>query len=73
MLLKNRLRQAGKTKYNETEMFDGEREKSVRAMMAKMTIEQLSDFDLFHRTRGRICSETLLEKKQLQNVSEDLP
>ncbi|GJW97210.1 putative glutamine amidotransferase [Tanacetum coccineum] len=73
LLLENRLRQAGTTKNKATEMFDGEREKSVRAMMSKMTIEQLSDLDLFHRMRGRICSEMLLEKKQLQNVYQDLP
>nr|GEW89362.1 putative glutamine amidotransferase GAT1_2.1 [Tanacetum cinerariifolium] len=73
LLLENRLRQAGTTKNNATEMFDGERERSVRAMMAKMTIQQLSDLDLFHRMRGRICSEMLLEKKQLQNVNEYHP
>ncbi|KAM0068122.1 putative peptidase C26, class I glutamine amidotransferase [Helianthus debilis subsp. tardiflorus] len=48
-----------------------EREKLARAVMGKMTIEQLSDLNLFYHLMGQISSD-MLEKKQLQNVSTNM-
>ncbi|KAI3747783.1 hypothetical protein L6452_10435 [Arctium lappa] len=72
-----RLKQMGATvrnasSYMERLKLNEEREKLARAVMGKMTIEQLSDLNLFYHMMGNICSE-MLEQKQIQNVSVDLP
>ncbi|KAI3704574.1 hypothetical protein L1987_74799 [Smallanthus sonchifolius] len=73
----NRLKQMGATvrnasSYMQRLKMNEEREKLARVVMEKMTIEQLSDLNLFYHMMGQICSD-MLEKKQLQNVSADLP
>ncbi|KAI3808465.1 hypothetical protein L1987_24416 [Smallanthus sonchifolius] len=73
----NRLKQMGATvrnasSYMERLKMNEEREKLAKVVMEKMTIEQLSDLNLFYHMMGKICSD-MLEKKQLQNVSADLP
>ncbi|KAI7758143.1 hypothetical protein M8C21_010590 [Ambrosia artemisiifolia] len=74
----NRLKQMGATvrnasSYMERLKMNEEREKLARVVMGKMTIEQLSDLNLFYHMMGQICSD-MLEKKQLQNVGyADLP
>ncbi|KAK1440617.1 hypothetical protein QVD17_06446 [Tagetes erecta] len=73
----NRLKQMGATvrnasSYMERLKMNEEREKLARVVMGKMTIEQLSDLNLFYHMMGQICSD-MLEKKLLQNVSADLP
>lgn len=59
--IENRLRQ----------MASSIKEKSARNVMGKMTIEQLTELNMFYQMRGQICSE-ILAKKQLQNVTADL-
>lgn len=72
----NRLKEMGATVRNASSYMEGlklneEREKLARVVMGKMTIEQLSDLNLFYHMMGKISSD-MLEKKQLQNVSVDL-
>ncbi|KAK9071401.1 hypothetical protein SSX86_009970 [Deinandra increscens subsp. villosa] len=73
----NRLKQMGATvrnasSYMERLKMNEGREKLARVVMGKMTVEQLSDLHMFYHMMGQICSD-MLEKKQLQNVSADLP
>ncbi|XP_071707122.1 putative glutamine amidotransferase GAT1_2.1 [Rutidosis leptorrhynchoides] len=74
----NRLKQMGATvrnasSYMERLKLNEKREKLARVVMGKMSIEQLSDLNLFYHMMGQICSE-MLEKKIDQNVSvADLP
>ncbi|KAM0068119.1 putative peptidase C26, gamma-glutamyl-gamma-aminobutyrate hydrolase PuuD [Helianthus debilis subsp. tardiflorus] len=68
----NRLKQMGATvrnasSYMERLKMNEEREKLARAVMGKMTIEQLSDLNLFYHLMGQISSD-MLEKKQLQRA-----
>lgn len=77
MQQENRLKQMGATvrnasSYMERLKMNEEREKLARVVMGKMTVEQLSDLNLFYHMMGQICSD-MLEKKLLQNVSADLP
>ncbi|KAI7728752.1 hypothetical protein M8C21_028681 [Ambrosia artemisiifolia] len=72
----NRLMQMGATvrnasSYMEKLKLNAKREKLARVVMGKMTIEQLSDLNMFYHMMGQICSD-ILEKKQLQNVGVDL-
>ncbi|KAI3798915.1 hypothetical protein L1987_34200 [Smallanthus sonchifolius] len=72
----NRLMQMGATvrnasSYMERLKLNKKREKLARVVMGKMTVEQLSDLNMFYHMMGQICSD-ILEKKQLQNVSVDL-
>ncbi|KAK9061969.1 hypothetical protein SSX86_019153 [Deinandra increscens subsp. villosa] len=72
----NRLMQMGATvrnasSYMERLRLNAKREKLARAVMGKMTVEQLSELNMFYHMMGQICSD-ILEKKQLQNVSLDL-
>ncbi|KAL4577592.1 hypothetical protein LXL04_013702 [Taraxacum kok-saghyz] len=72
-----RLKQMGATvrnasSYMERLKLNEDREKLARAVMGKMTIEQLSDLNIFYHMMGQICSE-MLEKLQLQSFSHDLP
>ncbi|GJW97211.1 putative glutamine amidotransferase [Tanacetum coccineum] len=72
----NRLKQMGATvrnasSYMERLKLNEQREKLARVVMGKMTIEQLSDLNLFYHMMGQICSD-MLEKK-IQNVNVDHP
>ncbi|KAI3794190.1 hypothetical protein L1987_36819 [Smallanthus sonchifolius] len=72
----NRLMQMGATvrnasSYMERLKLNKKREKLARVVMGKMTVEQLSDLNMFYHMMGQICSD-ILEKKELQNVSVDL-
>ncbi|KAM0022301.1 putative gamma-glutamyl-gamma-aminobutyrate hydrolase [Helianthus debilis subsp. tardiflorus] len=72
----NRLMQMGATvrnasSYMERLKLNAKREKLARVVMGKMTIEQLSELNMFYNMMGQICSD-MLEMKQLQNVSVDL-
>ncbi|KAD5960866.1 hypothetical protein R6Q59_013915 [Mikania micrantha] len=78
MQQENRLKQMGATvrnasSYMERLKMDEKREKLARVGMGKMTIEQLSDLNLFYHMMGQICSDMLEKKKKLQNVNVDLP
>ncbi|KAK6921702.1 hypothetical protein RJ641_012209 [Dillenia turbinata] len=42
-----------------------EREKMARAVMGKMSIEQLSDVVSFHKKMGQICDEVLERRMNL--------
>ncbi|KAK1410387.1 hypothetical protein QVD17_36924 [Tagetes erecta] len=69
----NRLMQMGATvrnasSYMERLKLNARREKLARVVMGKMTVEQLSEMNMFYHMMGQICSD-LLEKKQLQDVS----
>ncbi|XP_073059409.1 putative glutamine amidotransferase GAT1_2.1 [Primulina eburnea] len=74
----NRLKQMGATVrnsrvyINRLKMSD-EREKNTRAMIAKMSIEQLSDMASFYRRMGQACSELLeckVKEMMMQEVSQ---
>nr|GFB90875.1 putative glutamine amidotransferase GAT1_2.1 [Tanacetum cinerariifolium] len=70
------LKQMGATvrnasSYMERLKLNEQREKLARVVMGKMTIEQLSDLNLFYHMMGQICSD-MLEKK-IQNVNVDHP
>lgn len=74
----NRLKQMGATVrnsriyINRLKMSD-EREKNMRAMVGKMSIEQLSDMVSFYRRMGQMCSEVLegkIKERMIQEVSQ---
>ncbi|RCV24568.1 hypothetical protein SETIT_5G095700v2 [Setaria italica] len=46
------------------------REAAARALMAEMTVDQLSDLASFYQTMGRICSEVLDRKLQALQLRE---
>ncbi|MFS8026422.1 hypothetical protein Hanom_Chr16g01486561 [Helianthus anomalus] len=46
--------------YMEILKMNKEREKLARAVMGKMTIEQLSDLNLFYHMMGQISSDMLM-------------
>ncbi|MFS7910359.1 hypothetical protein Hanom_Chr02g00105411 [Helianthus anomalus] len=61
----NKLKQMGATvrnasSYMERLKMNKEREKLVRAVIGKMTIEQLSDLNLFYHMMGQISSDMLM-------------
>ncbi|MFS8025814.1 hypothetical protein Hanom_Chr16g01479541 [Helianthus anomalus] len=61
----NKLKQMGATvrnasSYMERLKMNKEREKLARAVMGKMTIEQLSDLNLFYHMMGQISSDMLI-------------
>lgn len=58
--------------YMERLKLNEEREKLARAVMGKMSIEQLSDLNLFYNMMGEICSDMLEKKLQFQNVNADV-
>lgn len=55
--------------YMERLKLNEDREKLARVVMGKMTIEQLSDLNIFYHMMGQICSE-MLEKHQLQKTND---
>ncbi|XP_062193184.1 putative glutamine amidotransferase GAT1_2.1 [Phragmites australis] len=69
-----RLKQMGATVRNASgylnslEPNDG-REAAARALMAEMTVDQLSDLASFYHTMGKICSEVLDRKLQSLHAS----
>ncbi|XP_076894410.1 putative glutamine amidotransferase GAT1_2.1 [Bidens hawaiensis] len=74
MQQENRLKQMGATvrnasSYMERLKMNEEREKLARVVMGKMTVEQLSDLNLFYHMMGQICSDMLEKKQQLQTVT----
>ncbi|XP_066354688.1 putative glutamine amidotransferase GAT1_2.1 [Miscanthus floridulus] len=50
----------------------GVREAAARALMAEMTVNQLSDLAAFYGTMGKICSEVLDTKLQALHVNVNL-
>ncbi|RLM92928.1 protein NtpR-like [Panicum miliaceum] len=70
-----RLKQMGATVRNASgylnslKLSDG-REAAARALMAEMTVGQLSDLASFYQTMGRICSEVLDRKLQALHLHE---
>ncbi|KAL0446851.1 UNVERIFIED_CONTAM: putative glutamine amidotransferase GAT1 [Sesamum latifolium] len=64
----NRLKQMGATVGNASAYINRlqmnvEREKAARAIIGRMSIEQLSDMVSFYHKMGQMCSEVLLERK----------
>jgi hypothetical protein len=64
-----RLKQMGATARNASGYLNsvkvnGVREAAARALMAEMSVNQLSDLATFYQTMGKICSEVLDTKLQ---------
>lgn len=73
----NRLKQMGATvrnggSYMERLKLNEQKEKMARNVMAKMTVEQLSELLTFYHTMGQICSEVLERKFHELVVTNDL-
>lgn len=69
-----RLKQMGATVRNASGYLNslkvsGVREAAARALMAEMTVNQLSDLAAFYGTMGKICSEVLDAKLQALHVN----
>ncbi|PWA60634.1 Concanavalin A-like lectin/glucanase, subgroup [Artemisia annua] len=78
MQQQKRLKQMGATvrnasSYMERMKQNEEKEKLARAVMGKMTVEQLSDLAFFYHMMGTICSEVLEMKLQEAVSNIDLP
>ncbi|CAD6232573.1 unnamed protein product [Miscanthus lutarioriparius] len=72
-----RLKQMGATVRNASGYLNslkvsGVREAAARALMAEMTVNQLSDLAAFYGTMGKICSEVLDTKLQALHVNVNL-
>lgn len=72
-----RLKQMGATVRNASGYLNslkvnGVREAAARALMAEMTVNQLSDLAAFYGTMGKICSEVLDAKLQALHVNVNL-
>lgn len=73
----NRLKQMGATVRNSRVYINrlktsDEREKNMRAIVGKMSIERLSDMVSFYRRMGQMCSEVLewkIKERMMQEVS----
>jgi hypothetical protein len=70
-----RLKQMGATVRNasgylnsQLKLNDGRREAAARALMAEMTVDQLSGLASFYHTMGKICSEELDRKLRSLHV-----
>lgn len=72
-----RLKQMGATVRNASGYLNslkvkGVREAAARALMAEMTVNQISDLVTFYQTMGKICSEVLDAKLQGLHLSTNL-
>ncbi|NP_001335979.1 Putative glutamine amidotransferase GAT1_2.1-like [Zea mays] len=72
-----RLKQMGATVRNASGYLNslkvkGVREAAARALMAEMTVNQVSDLVTFYQTMGKICSEVLDAKLQGLHLSTNL-
>ena len=72
-----RLKQMGATVRNTSRYLNslkvsGVCEAAARALMAEMTVNQLSDLAAFYGTMGKICSEVLDTKLQALHVNVNL-
>ncbi|KAK4399968.1 putative glutamine amidotransferase GAT1 [Sesamum angolense] len=71
----NRLKQMGATVRNASTYINrlkmnDEREKAARAIIGKLSIEQLSDMMAFYHKMGQMCSEVLERKLKSLMMSE---
>ncbi|KAK4423539.1 putative glutamine amidotransferase GAT1 [Sesamum alatum] len=71
----NRLKQMGATVRNASAYMDRlkmneEREKAARAIIGKMSVEQLSDMVSFYHKMGQMCSEVLERKLKSLVITE---